>query len=77
VKFGLTKLSIHSFLRLKVLHLWQHDLSEGSSINMGLLTRRKDELGKKMDATFQIPDLDDDNNAKDFLNKKNKTDQKK
>ncbi|SUP61355.1 Uncharacterised protein [Weissella viridescens] len=37
---------------------------------MGLLTRRKDELGKKMDATFQIPDLDDDNNAKDFLNKK-------
>lgn len=44
---------------------------------MGLLTRRKDELGKKMDSTFQIPDLDDDNNAKDFLNKKNKTDQKK
>ncbi|WJI91766.1 hypothetical protein [Weissella viridescens] len=44
---------------------------------MGLLTRRKDELGKKMDATFQIPDLDDDNNAKDFLNKKNKTDPKK
>lgn len=44
---------------------------------MGLLTRRKDEFGKKMDATFQIPDLDDDNNAKDFLNKKNKTDKKK
>lgn len=39
---------------------------------MGLLTRRQDELGKNMEETFQIPDLDDDNSAKTFLTRKNK-----
>ncbi|MBM7618086.1 hypothetical protein JOC36_001686 [Weissella uvarum] len=38
---------------------------------MGLLTRRQDELGKNMEETFTIPDLDSDDSAKDFLNKKN------